>query len=248
MRKKYIVFIIVIALFFLGCNDKKGYEEKNNKDKTRYKVAFNLEQPPLLYREVKTGEIKGFIYDIGKEIERRGNFIFCWEETPLSKIFDEVTVKNYDIGIAPFISTEERKNKVNITESFYTSQIIVLGNREIDYKESKEPIYGVQTESIVLDKVQGEDSGKVIVSSKEERLLDSLLNRDIDYMVTDSICGNEILKKNPQLFNKEVIEEVSISFITSKTLNKDDLKRINEIILEMKSDGTIEDLKKKYDI
>lgn len=58
----------------------------------------------------------------------------------------------------------------------------------------------------------------------------------------------KILRENPELFQKEIVEEVEVSFITSKTMNKDDFKRMNEIILELKADGTIEKLKKKYGI
>lgn len=248
MKKKCTVFIVAVALFFLGCNGKKEDGDKNNKDEKMYRVATNLEQPPLLYRDDKTGEAKGFIYDVVKEIEKRGEFTFSWEEIPLSKIEDEVIVKNYDIGVAPFIATDERKDKVNITESFYTSKIIVLGNRDIDYSENKKPIYGVQSESSVLDKFDAEDSDKVVVSSKEQRLIESLVNKDIDYIVTDGVCGNDILKKNPQLFKKEIIEETSVSFITSKSLNEDDFNKINKIILELNSDGTVERFKEKYDI
>lgn len=238
------IFFILITLFFWGCSNERNIKE--NEETKKYKVAINFEHPPLLYKDEKTEERKGFIYDIAKEIETRGNFIFIWDEIPISKIFDEVARGNYDIGFAAFILTKERKNIVNMTEHFYGSNIIILGNRNIDYSKNKNFIYGVQAESTVVDRI--DNKNKIIVSSKEKKLINSLINHEIDYIAIDDVCGNKILKEYPQIFQKEIVEEALVSFITSKTLDKNDMKKINSIILEMKHNGEIDKLKKKYDI
>lgn len=221
-------------------------EIKEIKEIKKYKVAINFEHPPLLYKDEKTGERKGFIYDIAKEIEIRGNFKFSWDEIPISNIFDEVITGAYDIGFAAFILTEERKKIINMTEPFYSSNIVILGNKNIDYSKNSNFIYGVQAESIVVDRIDNKD--KIIVSSKEKKLISSLINQEIDYIAIDDVCGNKILKEYQQIFRKEIVEEASVSFITSKAFKKDDLKKINSIILEMKLNGEIDRLKEKYEI
>lgn len=133
-----------------------------------------------------------------------------------------------------------------MTEPFYSSNIVILGNKNIDYSKNINFIYGVQAESIVVDRVDNKD--KIIVSSKEKKLINSLINREIDYIAIDDVCGNKILKEYPQIFQKEIVEETSVSFITSKAFKKDDLKKINSIISEMKLNGEIDKLKKKYEI
>lgn len=115
-----------------------------------------------------------------------------------------MTEGNYDIGIAPFISTEERKEKVNITYPFYNSSILILGNRAIDYSKNTKFIYGVQSESSAIKKISDEDKGKIIINSKEERLVTSLKNRDIDYLVIDDACGKKYLGKTLNYFRKKL--------------------------------------------
>ena len=241
MKKRYIIFIVALILFLLGCNETKHKE-------STYRVVASFDYAPFIYRDDETREKKGFIYEVVKEIEKRGAFKFEWYDQPFPRILDRVIEGRYDIGVSAFTITAERKKVVDFTEPLCSSEIVVLGNKEIEYGKTEDTIYGIQTNSAFDDKIIKKIGNKVIVSSKEERLVSILVGKEIDYLITDLGAGDRLIKENPQLFKKEVLENSEVAIVVSKKLDKDDLKRINEIILEMKSDGTIENLKKKYDI
>lgn len=242
MKKKYLIFVIPLVLFFLGCSEAKHKESS-------YRVVASFDYAPFIYIDDETGEKKGFVYEIAKEIEKRGEFKFEWYDQPFSRIIEKIVEERYDIGVSAFTITNERKKNVDFTEPFYNSEIVVLGNKEIDYyNNNKESIYGIQTNSVFEDKIAKKPGNKIIVNSKEERLIGTLVNKEIDYIVTDLAASNRIIRENPQLFKEEVLEDSEVAIVVSKKMNKNDFKKINSIILEMKSDGTIEKLKKKYDI
>lgn len=245
MKKRYITCMILLILFFLGCSREKREEEKQE---NTYRVVAAFDYAPFIYIDEKTGEREGFVYEIVKEIEKRGQFKFEWYNQPFSKIIDKIVEGRYDIGVSAFTITEERKKLVDFTEPFYKSEIVVLGNKEIEYDRCTNTIYGVQTNSVFEEKIEKISGNKTIVNSKEERLIATLVNKEIDYLITDFGASLRIIEEHPQLFQKEVIEETEIGLVVSKKMKRSDLKKINNIILEMTSDGTIEKLKNKYGI
>ena len=241
MKKRYITFIITLILFFLGCSESKHNEKI-------HKVVASFDYDPFIYIDNETEEKKGFVYEIIKEIEKRGEFKFEWYNQPFPRIIDRVVEGRYDIGISAFSITDERKKVIDFTEPLCNSEIVVLGNKEIEYDKIANKIYGIQTNSVFEDKIAKKVGDKIVVKNKEERLVSILISKEIDYIITDSGAGHRIIKENPQLYIKEVLENSEIAFVVSKKIDKNDFKKINSIILEMKSDGTIENLKKKYDI
>lgn len=241
MKKRYIIFIVALISFFLGCSESK-YKENT------YKVVASFDYAPFIYIDNETEEKKGFVYEIIKEIEKRGEFKFEWYDQPFPRIIDRIIEGRYDIGVSAFSITEERKKVVDFTEPLCNSEMVVLGNKEIEYDKTVNKIYGIQTNSVFEDKITKKVGDEIIVKDKEERLVRTLVNKEIDYIITDLAAGYRIIKDNSQLYKKEVLENSEIALVVSKKIDKNDLKKINSIILEMKSDGTIENLKKKYDI
>ena len=245
MKKVYL--ILIVTLLFLGCKNERKSNLKNEESQ-KYKVAINFEYYPFVYKNETTGEPKGFIYEISKEIEKRGNFIVQIEEKSTSKIIDEIAVGNYAAAVMAFAVTKERHKVVGFSEPLYNSQIIILGNKNIDYKKNSKDVYGVQSNSIFEEKIEEIDKDSLIIKDRECRLTKALVNKEIDYIVTYLETANNLIKDNPELFIEKSLGEIEVAFAMSKTLNKDDFKKVNSIISEMKLDGTMEKLKIKYNL
>lgn len=245
MKKVYL--ILIVMLLFLGCKSEEKTTIKNEENK-EYSVAINFEYYPFSYKDESTEEPQGFIYEISKEIERRANFTVHLQEEPISKIIDEITNGNYDVGIMAFAVTEERNKKIDFSETLYNSEIVILGNRNIAYQKDIQIICGVQANSIFEKKFEEIDKDWIIVRDRDCRLVEALVNKDIDYIVTYSETANNLIEKHPELFKKETLGKMEIAFIMSKDLNKNAFKKVNSIISDMKLDGTMERLKKKYNL
>lgn len=245
MKKVYL--ILIVTLLFLGCQNERETNLKSEKNQ-KYKVAINFEYYPFVYKNETTGEPEGFIYEISEEIEKRGNFIVQLDEKPISKIIDEIAVGNYDAGIMAFAITEERHKMIDFSETIYNSQIIILGNKNIDYKKNSKEIYGVQSNSIFEEKIEKLDKDSLIVKDRECRLTEALLHKEIDYIVTYLETANNLIKNNPELFIKESLGKIEVAFAISKNLSKNESEKINSIISEMRADGTIKKLKTKYNL
>lgn len=244
---KKIYFILIIMLLFLGCKNEEKTTLKNEENK-KYNVAINFEYYPFIYKDESTEEPQGFIYEVSKEIEKRGNFLVHLNEEPISKIIDEIVTGNNDVGIMAFGVTEERNQKVDFSETLYNSEIVILGNNNLTYKKNAQIICGVQANSIFEKKIEEIDKDWLIIRDRDSRLVEALVNKEIDYIVTYSETANNLIEKHPELFKKETLGKMEIAFIMSKALNKNEFKKVNSIISDMKLDGTMEKLKKKYNL
>ncbi len=239
--KKILLIWAIAVLFFSMCT-------LNSKKQKVYRVAIDLKYPPFTDKDSKDGSYKGYLYDIMSDVEKNGNFKFIWSEDDFSKIIEKVTKGEYDIGVGAFTLTDERKEKVDFLEYQTFTEVVVLGNNEIEYLELNTPIYGVAESSYFEQAFNKIEGSKSMIKGNHIKLLDNLKNKEIDYIILDRAVALDIIGKNPNLYIKSTIDKTGIGAVVSKKMSRKDLKEMNKIILEMQKNGTLAELKKIYNI
>lgn len=120
--------ITSISKHWLGTNpDYKSYEPKNITRTGTLVMATNAEFPP--YESIVDGEIVGFDVDMAMAICDELGLELEIKNMDFYSVITSITLDEADIGIAGMSVTEEREESVDFTQSYATSnQVIVIRN------------------------------------------------------------------------------------------------------------------------
>lgn len=240
---KKIVFLVMIALaLFLSCG-KKPIE------KSSYTVGINSnENYPFEFKGEEPSGVTGFEKELILEIAKRGNFKIDFIEKPFSQIISGIKDNDLDMGIGLITITDQRKKIMNFSKAYITTEVIVLGNKEKKDEKKDNIIYGITSGSYFKDLLKNKKNITVMEEVDTSKIVESLINQEVDYIIIDKISWDGYIEKNSVLYEKEILKEESIGIALSKNLSEDFTNKIDNIILSMESDGSLNNLKKKYNI
>lgn len=240
--KKIIIFIVLISVFVIGCNKKRMEKES-------YTVGIDANSGyPFEYKDNSTGAINGFEPELIAEIARRGKFKINFVESSFLSIIPRVKEGNLDMGIGFISITNERKKIADFSEVYYTSRVVVLGNKENKNADKKKLIFGFPKGTYFKNYVKDIKNAVIVEDIDREGVMQKLISKEIDYTIADSRIGVKYIEKNPMIYEERTIKEDSIAIIFSKELPESFQKKINAIIVEIKNDGTLDVIKKKYNV
>ncbi|WP_105617201.1 transporter substrate-binding domain-containing protein [Vallitalea okinawensis] len=119
----FLVLILVLSIFLVGCQR----EEKSVLDKEVIKVGMELKYPPFEYKDEK-GEPVGASVDLAKALgEYLGKEVEI-VDTPYPSLIPALDTGEIDIIISSMTITEEREKKVDFSDPYTTSQLMMLVN------------------------------------------------------------------------------------------------------------------------
>lgn len=243
LKKKILAIVIALSavlVLFIGCQKK---EEKN-----KLYVGTNPEFEPFEYREGEN--IVGFDIDlmgeiakiIGKEIEV--------VDMQFDGLLPALEAKKIDVIIAGMTATEERKQFVNFSESYYTSkQSIVVQSDNTDittfdnFAGKKIGVVLGYTGDILVSEMPNVEVQKFNTTS--ETIL-ALKSKKVDAVVLDYEPARNYAAQNPEL---KLLDTDAASEEYSIALRKDDtelLTKINDALKLINENGTYESLINKY--
>lgn len=241
MKKSFIKIILLLSLLISSFSfaSKKLY------------VGTNAEFEPFEY--LKDGKIVGFDIDlieevgklIGKEIEIK-NLAF-------DGLLPALQSKKIDLVIAGMTATDDRKKFVNFSDTYYSSEQMIMLNTETDIDvKSFDDLSGKQvgvvlgfTGDIAVSKIEG---AKVVRFNGTGEAVMALKSKRVDVIVLDAEPAKKYAAQNKEMAIKETEvakEEYAIA------LRKDDnelLEEINKALTTLKENGKYEELMKKYDL
>jgi polar amino acid transport system substrate-binding protein len=250
MRKLTKVFILVlaIALVATAC----GGDDDSLEGRTVSVGVENL-YPPFNYIDEATGEGAGFDYDIWREICSRLDCEAEFIEAGWPAVIEETGQGVYDTAADGISITEERKAVVAYSDAYMTTiQKFMVRADEDRFTTSDEFILGDYLVATQVGTTNYELAETLIGSSRIEAFdnfafaVEALLSGDVDAVIIDDVAGQGYQGVNKgELKNLEGnLQSDPLGFIYPH--DSDLIDPVNEVIADMKNDGTMNDLIKKW--
>ncbi len=214
--------------------------------------------PPLQFTD-KDGKAIGWEYDAMAELAKRLNFTLKIENSSWDAMIPAVSEGQYDIGMTGITIKDDRKEKVDFSEPYMRSEMVMLvRGDESRFTDAKSfgadekllvaaqpgttPFYTAVYE--VLD--GNEANPRVKLFETFGATVEALKSGDVDLVLTDGTAGAGYVAASDGKL-KIVGEKLGVEdfgFIFPK--GSDLVAPINAGIEAMKADGTIEALNKKW--
>ncbi len=250
MKRTSRIFILVIAVALVAAACGGGDESLDGQTVT---VGVENLYPPFNYIDDETGEGAGFDYDIWREICDRLDCEAEFVEAGWPAVIEETGQGVYDTAADGISITEERKAIVAYSDSYMTTiQKFMVRADEDRFTTSDEFIAGDYLAATQVGTTNYELAETLIGSSRIEAFdnfafaVEALLSGDVDAVIIDDVAGQGYQGVNAgELKNLDGnLQSDPLGFIYPH--DSDLIEPVNEVIADMKSDGTMDDLIKKW--
>ena len=265
MRERVVLAgLIAASLLLAGCGGAGGGGAPS-----QGQASCNLEDPPLFEDGTLTvatdrpayppwfkGDPKnygGYEGEVASEVARRMDLPIKWVVEPFNKSYAP-GAKDYDFDINQITITPERERVVDFSDGYFDNAqgVIVLNDSPAADAKSlsdlKDDRLGAQVGTTALDfvntTIKPEEQAKVYDSTNDAR--SALEGGQIDAFVTDLVTT--VYLRDIEIENSEVIgqypenEEFGMLFEKGNPL----VGCVNEVLGEMKRDGTLKDLSDEH--
>jgi polar amino acid transport system substrate-binding protein len=249
MKKAMLLGILLLVsmtmLFAAGDKEKEGYV-----------FGSDCTWPPLEFVD-ENGEIVGFEIDLIAAMSERSGIPMTVRNVAWDGIFAGLANGAYDAVASGVTVLEERKATMDFTTPILeVTQSIVVNSDNNSIKGEKDlagKTIGVQigtTGNFAVEKIAG-----VTVKAYDEigLAVEDLLNNNLDAVVADSIIASDFVLANENYQNKlksagSLAGDVEQIAMAVKKGNTELLTIINENLAALEVDGTIAELKAKWNI
>jgi polar amino acid transport system substrate-binding protein len=261
MKRFTIIALIVILLVtsLVACGQKKPANHLEAiKQADVIKVGTSADYPPFESVD-SNGNKVGFDIDLMTEIAKRLGVKLEWVDMPFDSLIAAVQEGKIDASISAFNYTEERAQKIDFTDAYYTSEDAFLvadsftgqiTNPEDVAKYKVGVQSGTTQDSWMTDtlvKTGKMPEGNLFRYDRADQAAMDVKNGRIDVWMADYVPGLAIAKQigGLKVVYKGVLSSGPINIIVPK--GDTELKQaINDIIKQLQSEGFIDQLAVKY--
>ena len=248
MKKIIIIFTVIFSLMLSCSNNNENSSEslENAEDRIVY-VGIDAAFPPFGYLE--DGNIAGFDYDIMSEIAKLTGIKVEFNQMQFSGLLPALQTKKIDAIIAGMTVTEERKQFVNFSKTYYVSSQVILVHRDDNSIKNFDNLVGknvgtvigttgdtIMTENERVNTKKFDTGAQAVLSLKEKK---------IDAIVFDREPCKNFAKYNSEI---KLIESDAVQEDYAIAVRKEDtslLENINKGISIIMTNGTYERLIEK---
>ncbi|MGX4763120.1 amino acid ABC transporter substrate-binding protein [Holzapfeliella sp. JNUCC 72] len=248
-----IIAVVVVIAVFVGVNSAKGSDQTNTASDSNQKVitvGTEGTYAPFSYFNEKN-ELVGFDVDVAKAVFSKLGYQVKFEDAPWDSMIASFNAKKTDVvfnqvGITP----ERQKNFLFTTPYSYSRAALIVAkdNNEIkDFddlkgKKSAQSLtsnYGARAESYGATLVSTDGFSKAADLVSQGRA-DATLNSDVSFY--------DYLKQNPNANIKIVnqVKDATPSAAMFQKGNEDLVKQVDEVLAQLKQDGTLKSISEKY--
>ncbi|SDX13519.1 transporter substrate-binding domain-containing protein [Litoreibacter albidus] len=222
-------------------------------------VATENAYPPLQFIEPGTGTPIGWEYDAVAEIAKRLNFKVVYENTSWDAMIPAVSQEQYDMGMTGITIRDDRKEKVDFSDAYMTSEMIMMVRGDEDrfndaasFAADEDLLMAAQPGTTpfyvgVYDVLDGnEENARIIKFETFGAGVQALRTGDVDLVLTDSTAGNGYVAASEGALKivGEKLGTEDFGFIFPK--GSELVAPINAAIADMDKDGTLDALNKKW--
>ena len=214
---------------------------------------------PLNFADPQTGEGVGLEYDLFNEIAKRLNATVKWELSSWDVMIQAVRDGQFDIGMDGITINDERKELIEFSDSYLTSQQLMLvradETRFADaqaFSADSDLLVGAQAGTTnfyvaVYDVLDGDEANpRIKLFDTFGASVQALQSGDVDTVLMDQTSANGYIGANPGAFKivGEPLGTEDFGFIL--TPGSDLVAPVNAALAQIKADGTMEALQKKW--
>lgn len=250
-----ILLIFTISCLFAACYSKKTDIEAV-KSRGVLNVGVKVDVPKFGYKDPKTNKIEGFEVDLAKEISQK---ILGKQKLKLKPVNAKTRGPMLDNGevdivAATFTITEERKKSYNFSKSYFKDHVALMVNKGSGIKSLKDldgkKIGIAQSATTKKSLEQAGKKDSLVFDFMEfatyPEIKSALKAKRIDCFSVDmSILSGYLDKSTEILEDRYQAQDYGIAI---KLSNKKLTNEVNKAIDDMKSNGKIKKLLKKWEI
>jgi ABC-type amino acid transport substrate-binding protein len=238
------LFCFVFLNMLLGCSEKSDDE---------LKVGVCADSPP--FTTMESGDIVGFEIDLSEAISKKLNKKIILKDMDFAALIPSIQSDKIDMAVALFENTPQRAKNVDFSIPYYKSQRMLLS------------LNSLPSDNIVSDMSNGKKIG-VQIGSTHQRYLGELQKSYPDWTseirIYDTV-GGIFQDLNNQRISRMIIDKATANIFLQKykifgailptddegyvfVLRKGSLLtiKINKAIGELRQDGTLKKLSKKW--
>ena len=243
-----VLAALAIALICCGCGAKSMTAKEG-----KLIMATNAEFPPYEYKE--GDKIVGIDAEVAKLIADKLGLELEIADVDFDSIIPGVQSGKYDMGMAGMTVTDERKEKVNFSDSYATGvQVVIVREdseiKSIDDLEGKKigAQQGTTGYIYASDTPENDGFGEENVTGYQNGALavEALKGGKVDCVIIDNepakayVAANEGLKI---LDTEYVTEDYAICFAKENTELQE---KVNDALKELIEDGSVKKVVDKY--
>lgn len=254
------ILVVLMTILVLGCVQQEAKEEQKIKlvEEGFLTVGSDIAYPPFEYTDEKTGEYTGFDIDLMTEIAKRLGLEVKFVNTAWDGIIPGLLANKYDVICSAMTITEERKKQVDFSDPYFEAKQVILTRAEdISISGAKDlagKIVAVQqgtTGDFAAQKLVDELGIEIAEIKRFEGTPEALMavqKGDADAAIIDNFVAYLAVKEDPDVYR--VVEDPTFPpEYYGIAVNKDNselLKAINNVLKEIKEDGTYDKIYKKW--
>lgn len=245
--------MVMVAAALTGCGAKQTEQKSTDKLVMGTNAAF----PPFEFTTTNglVGEFDGIDIAIAKKIAEDNGMTLEVSDMEFDGLISAVSTGKVDMAVAGMTVTEERKQNVDFSDTYYVASQVMVVPAGSDIKSAEDlkndkkvgVVLGYTADGIVTEDLQL-DEKNITRANRGIDIVQDVKNGKLDAVVIDSATGKALAKAN----GLEVVED-SQAFeseeyaIAVKKGNNELLKKINKTLADMKAAGEIEALAVQYD-
>jgi len=214
--------------------------------------------PPLQFLDA-SGAAVGWEYDAVAEIAKRLNITVKYENISWDAMIPAVSEGQYDIGMTGITIRDDRKEKVDFSDSYMTSEMVMLVRGDesrfadkASFAANAELLMAAQPGTTpfyvgVYEVLDGNEANpRIKLFETFGATVEALKSGDVDLVLTDGTAGAgyvEALAGGLKIIGEKLGTE-DFGFIFPK--GSDLVAPMNAAIASLKADGTLDALNKKW--
>lgn len=230
--KKYFLIIILFIVFLTGCTKK-----------TEGELVMVTEAGFAPFEYYSNGEIVGVDIEIVEHIAKRLNKKLVIKDISFSSIISEIKTGKSDIGAAGISYTEERGKEVDFTIDYAVSKQIIIVKKDSNIKNINDITGTVAVQlGTVADHFVTENypSIKVVREKQFIAAIEDLKGNKVEAVIMDEVPAKKLINEEMMILDEALITDY-YGMVVSKD-NQELLKVANEVIEELKEDGSIDEM------
>lgn len=251
MLKKILVLVLAISLLSLlaGCNQESALSriEENGK----IVLGTTADYPPFEFHKIIDGQdqIVGFDIEIAKLIAEELDVELEIVDMRFDGLLAALVTDDIDMVIAGMVANETRAKTVDFSIPYYQGKHrMVVRAEDKDIYKGPEDLVGktVGAQKATTQEEEAHDKfseSDYVGLSKITDLVLELQNNKVDAIILVEPVAQAYVDQNDNLFIAEMViaQEDGVSVAVNKA-NEDFLEIIDELLVELIDDGTLEKL------
>ena len=245
--------------FLTDPNAADSYDQLPDLDGRTVVAVTGNDYTPLNFVDPASGKAVGWEYEAVNEICRRLNCAVDWQVTSWDTMIAAVQEGQFDVGMDGITITDERKQQVDFSDPYMTSQQFMLVRADEDrfataeeFAANPDLLIGSQSGTTnfytaVYDVLDGDEANpRIKLFENFGAAVQALLTGDVDMVLMDAASSRGYIGANPDKLKiiGDPLGTEDFGFIF--TPKSDLVAPFNQAIQTMKDDGFIDQLNNRW--